>query len=172
MTNRNKNDIYQQMFDQVDAIATEVEANRELIQGLKEKLAGMPSEERLGGLRAELVQFIERVEREAKNRSAEAHQRAEEKRHAERVDIDRLIEKTVNDEHENADKEFPRRLRANLAAVLDEMADERREKLKRRLLQLTPWIALAIMSVTFIAQCSGVAPNGLSNLGEGIARIR
>ena len=136
------------------------------------RLDAMPSEERLGNLRSEILHAMELAEKRQKDREDAERERADERRHADRTKTQNAIAATVAAENEKADKEFPRRLKDNLPKGLADLADQRREAARRRLVQYTPWIALTIMILGYVAQCAGVVPQGMGDLGNGIAKIR
>jgi len=168
----NKADIFEQMFEQVSALASEVEANRDLIRDMKAKMASLPGEERIGAIRGELLIEIEKIEKRAKEREMESGQRIEEKRHGGQLGIERLIERTVQAEHTNADAEFPRRLAENLPAVLDKLADEARERRLRRVKQLAPWVAMLLMLAGFLLQMFGIGGSSVTDLGNSVVRLK
>ena len=168
----NRDDIFTAIMQEVEQIAEHVEAISDRQRTLIARADAAPSDEKLSAVRAEVLDAIEKAEKRSKDRSNEERQRIEENRHADKLALDRKITDTVNDERAKADKDFPGRLKDNLPEVLAILADDRRELLKRRLLQYTPWIALGIMLLTFLAQCVGIAPQAMGDLGNGIARIK
>jgi vacuolar-type H+-ATPase subunit I/STV1 len=172
MPNRSRADIFEALFEQVDEVAKEVEENKALIAEIKTLLKAVPNEERLGALRSELKSEIEAAERRTSEAVRDSRVMSEEKRAQDRVSIEDHIAKVAKKEQERGDTLFPDRLKANLPQVLDTLADERRERMKRRLGQITPWLALLIMCGAFLAQCVGVNGAGLQMLGQGIARVK
>jgi hypothetical protein len=169
-------DVFEQLFEEVDKLALEVDANREANRVSAAKLAGLPTDEKLdlkvGNVRGELRGEMEKVEKRIHDAAISDAKISEERRVSDKIEIGRLIDDAVEKDAIREKREFVERLAKHLPDALDKIDDARMENRKRKLLQLTPWFALVIMTLGFLGQCTGANSAALNSFGVGVARIR